>query len=129
MKDAETILAEIQPSMFRNMPLLFCVVVLLCFLLVGIPILLIWWLMCKATKLTVTNKRSTLRRGLLSKSTTDVWHRDVRNVQITQSLQHRLFGVGTIGISSSGQSGMEIQVSGIPGPERIKKLIDEHRTG
>ncbi|MGB1929669.1 MAG: PH domain-containing protein [Mariniblastus sp.] len=77
--------------------------------------------------MTVSSERTRLRRGILSKSITEVWHQDVRNVQLKQTLFQRLFGVGMIGISSAGQSGVEISVSGIPDPEVIKSLIDTHR--
>lgn len=115
------------PAMFRNRPILFVIVAFLCLLGVGIPILLVWWLTCLCTTLTITTHRSTLRHGILSKATTDVWHRDVRNVQLAQSLLQRLFGVGEIGISSAGQGGIEIQVVGIPNPGYVKQCIDSCR--
>lgn len=89
--------------MFRNRPVYFVLGCLLCLVLVGIPIMVIWYLTCLCTRLTVTNQRTTLRHGLLSKHTNEVWHRDVRNVQIDQSFFQRIFGVGRIAISSSGQ--------------------------
>jgi len=126
MRDEQT-LGVYHPAMFRNQPVLFLLVLILCFFAVGIPIMLIWWLTCLCTTLTITTNRSTLRRGLLSKSITEVWHRDVRNVQLSQSLLQRIFGVGEIGISSAGQGGVELQVAGIPGPARVKRAIDEYR--
>ena len=72
-------------SMVRNAPVEFVVGLALCFIIVGIPFLLIWWLQCLGKTLIVTTTRTTLRRGILSKATTEVWHKDVRNVQITQS--------------------------------------------
>ena len=115
MKPApEEILYEEHPSMFRNRPVEFVVTCLLCLVLVGFVMFFFWWLKCIGTKLTVSTKRTTLRRGILSKSVSEVWHEDVRNVQLDQTFFQRLFSVGTIGISSSGQSGLEISVSGIP---------------
>ena len=90
-------------------------------------ILVIWWLDCLGTTLTVTTKRTTLRRGILSKKTNDVWHRDVRNIQVKQGILQRLLGVGTIGISSAGQGDVEIAVNGMPNPEKVRRFIDEHR--
>lgn len=115
------------PSMFRNRPVGFVLTCILSLVGVGLVIFLIWWLRCKGTELTVTNDRSRLRKGILSKSITEVWHQDVRNVQLYQSFFQRIFGVGRIGISSAGQSTIEISVSGIPEPERVKSLIDQHR--
>jgi uncharacterized membrane protein YdbT with pleckstrin-like domain len=116
------------PSMFRNRPITFGLVALLSIVGVGIPILLVWWLQCRSTELTITEKRTKLHRGWLSRSITEVWHRDVRNVQLDQSLFQRLVGTGRIGVSSAAQSGIEIDVSGLKDPLRIKQLIDHYRS-
>ena len=52
---------------------------------------------------------------------------DVRTVNLSQSFLQRIFGVGKIGISSTGQSDVEISVSGQPDPENIKEAIDSRR--
>jgi hypothetical protein len=53
--------------------------------------------------------------------------RDVRNIEIDQSVFQRMFGVGSIGIASAGQSGIEIQFAGIRDPDGVKTLIDRYR--
>lgn len=123
----EVTLYDENPSMFRNRPVEFIVTAVLCLVVVGFVIFLVWWLRCKGTQLTITNDRTRLRKGILSKSITEVWHQDVRNVQLNQTFFQRLLGVGSLGISSAGQSGLEISVSGIPDPEQVKELIDQHR--
>jgi len=123
----EKVLYEDNPSMFRNRPVSFVITILLCLVVVGLPVLLVWWLKTKATLLRVTEQRTTVRRGLLSKSTTDVWHSDVRNVTIHQTFFQRLFNVGHIGIASAGQGGVEIAVAGIRDPENVKHHIDARR--
>lgn len=123
----EVTLYDENPSMFRNRPVEFVVTALLSLFLVGLVIFFIWWLRCKGTQLTITSERTRLRKGILSKSITEVWHQDVRNVQLNQTFFQRLLGVGSLGISSAGQSGLEISVAGIPDPERVKELIDRHR--
>ena len=124
----ERILYTASPVMIRNNPIGFVVAVFLCFFIIGIPILLVWYLRCLGTTLTVTNLRTTLRHGLLSKSTSEVWHKDVRNVRMQQSFFQRIFDVGTLAISSSGQADFEIAVSGIPNPANAKSIIDQNRT-
>lgn len=124
----ERILYEAHPAMFRNHPFYF----ILCILLVaalglGLIMLLIWWVNVLGTKLTITNEQTTLRTGILSKNTNDVFHGNVRNIQVRQSFLQRLFNVGWIGISSAGQSGLEIEVNGMPDPEKVKQIIDDHR--
>ena len=123
----EVTLYDENPSMFRNRPVEFIVTVVLCLILVGFVIFLVWWMRCKGTQLTITSERTRLRKGILSKSITEVWHQDVRNVQLNQTFFQRLLGVGSLGISSAGQAGLEISVSGIPDPEQVKDLIDQHR--
>ena len=127
MSDSEEILLELNPAMFRNNPLGFLLSVLLVPVVVGAVILGIWWLNTKAATLTVSNKRSIQRTGLISKQTSEVLHRDVRNIEITQSVFQRLFGVGTIGIASAGQAGVEIRFAGVRDPDGVKALIDRYR--
>ena len=100
---------------------------LLCLVGVGFIILIIWWLKCLGTTLTVTSEQTTLRKGILSKYTNDVFHENVRNIQVGQTFLQRIMGVGYIGISSAGQSGVEIEVHGIRDPDVIKELIDDCR--
>ena len=127
MQKEEVTYYEENPSMFRNQPVGFVLNCVLCVVGVGFIIFLVWWLKGKGTTLTVTSDRTRLRKGILSKSVTEVWHQDVRNVQLNQTFFQRILGVGTLGISSAGQSGVEIGVSGIPDPEMVKELIDKHR--
>jgi len=124
----EKVLYEEHPAMFRNHPFLFILsVILIAAFGLGLVILLVWWLQTLGTKLTVTDERITLRKGILSKYTNEVFHTDIRNVQLDQSFFQRLFDVGTIAISTSGQEGIEISVPGIPHPQQVRDLIDEYR--
>jgi uncharacterized membrane protein YdbT with pleckstrin-like domain len=128
LEDSEETLLELHPAMFRSNPLGFVISVLL-IAAVGIGLLILgwWWLETRAAELTITNKRTTQRTGLISKNTTEVLHRDVRNIQVSQSALQRIFGVGSLGISSAGQAGVEIQFSGVVDPDSVKALIDRHR--
>ena len=124
----EVVLYQAHPSMFRNHPTYF----ILCILLVaafgvGLLMLLVWWIQVLGSELTVTNEQTTLRKGILSKHTNDVFHSNVRNIQVRQSFLQRIFDVGWVGISSAGQSGVEIEVHGIPSPHTVKEIIDDHR--
>jgi uncharacterized membrane protein YdbT with pleckstrin-like domain len=123
----ETILYDHHPAMFRNNPIGFILSIILCFLGIGLLILLIWWLKALGTTLTVSNKRITLRKGLLSKNINEIYNTDVRNIQIKQNVMQRIFGVGSIDISSSGQGTIEISAKGLPNPEKIKNIIDQYR--
>jgi uncharacterized membrane protein YdbT with pleckstrin-like domain len=99
----EGVLYTAHPSMFRNRPISFllCVAAIPAWGL-GLVVLLIWWFRTLGTTLIVTDRRTVLRRGLFSKYTSEVMHRDVRNVQLGQTSFQRILGVGAVGISSSG---------------------------
>lgn len=84
---------------------------------------LVLWIETRLTTLVVTNRRSILRKGLISRETSEVRHRDVRNLQIEQSTLERLLGVGDLAISSAGQDDLEIQIEGIPDPARVSTII------
>ncbi len=124
----EQVLYEANPAMFGNHPIGFVLTLILCPVVIGLIILLVWYIRCLGTTLTITNEQTTLRRGILSKFTNDVFHENVRNIIVRQTMFQRMFGVGYIGISSAGQSGIEIEVSGIPDPDRVKQIIDDCRT-
>lgn len=126
---AEPILYESHPAMFRNHPLGFilCVLLIAAFGL-GLLIFLVWWLKCLGTTLTVTDQKTTLRTGLLSKNLNEVYHSDVRSIQVSQRFLQRVFGVGSVGISSAGQAAVEIVANGIPRPDQVRELIDAHRS-
>ncbi|SHG67574.1 Short C-terminal domain-containing protein [Fodinibius roseus] len=117
------------PSIFKSHPVGFILCVLLGFLVwgIGFVILFIWWLKVKGILLTIDNRKTILRKGIFSKQTNEVYHSDVRNIQVSQSFFQQIFDVGTLQVSSAGQSNMEISVSGIPDPEKAKKIINNQR--
>ncbi len=83
---AEDIVYSAHPSMFRNNPIGFMICVLLIPLGgLGLAMLFVWWLGTLGTTLTITDRRIILRKGLLSKFTTEVFHEDIRNVQLGQT--------------------------------------------
>ncbi len=122
----ETLYKE-SPSMFRNHPVGYVLTLVLCLVGVGIPILIVWYVRSRSTVLTVTNMRTSLHRGWLSRAVSEVWHGDVRNVQMHQTAAQRVLGTGRISISSAGQGGIEIDVNGMPNPYRVKDVIDKYR--
>lgn len=125
----ENILVEVHPAMFRNRPILF--VILAAFAVysygLGIIFLVIWWLRCQTTTLIVTNLRTTIRQGILSKNTNEVRHKDAKNIKVSQSFGQRIFGAGTLQVSSAGQSDIEIVFAGLPSPQKVAGLIREHQ--
>lgn len=115
------------PKMLRNEPGLFLLWVLLIPIGIGLVGLIIWWLSCLYTTLTVTNQRTILRKGILSKRNNELYHADVRNIRVNQDFVDRILGVGELQISSAGQSDIEIQVKGMLKPQKIADIIRAYR--
>lgn len=95
--------------------------------LFGVGVLLLWWLKVKSTTLTVTSERTILRKGILSRRTTEVRHDDVRNLQVNQTFLERMLGVGDLAISSAGQDDLEIDIDGVRNPEQIASYIRDRQ--
>lgn len=90
--------------------------------------LLIWWVVVtRGSVLEITNKRTVQRKGLFSRATSEVMHDHVRNIQVEQSFIDRVLRVGSVGISSSGQDGIEVMARNIPSPRRVREVIDKYR--
>jgi uncharacterized membrane protein YdbT with pleckstrin-like domain len=126
MQDEETLLT-VHPSMFRDHPAAFVLMALGSLVVIGLPFLIAWWLRVHHTTLVVTNKRTTLKQGILAKYTSEVLHAHVRNIQVSQTFGQRLMGVGSLAISSAGQADVEIRIEGVPDPEGIQATIDKYR--
>jgi len=94
---------------------------------IGIVLLVFWKLSLLGELLEITTHRTIFKRGILGKTTSEVRHNDIKNFRIDQTFQQRIFNAGTIGISSSGQDGIEIVARDIPKPYRVRELIDRNR--
>ncbi len=91
-------------------------------------ILFFWWVVVTRGKaLEVTNKRAIEHRGLLSKSTDEVMLDHIRNFRVDQTFLQRLLGIGSVGIASSGQEGIEVEMEDLPNPHRIREIVDLYR--
>lgn len=155
--DHERIIREVHPVVFRNHLILTLISLLLMFsgigLLIvgltgrtalgleGVPLLVsggallaavaVYFLyravQAMSTTLKVTSARTIAIRGILSKSTNEVQHDDVRNIRSERNLLERVLNYGDIALSSSGQDDMEIIVHDIPDPEGIVRIIRSHQ--
>ena len=123
----ERTLLSVSPRLFGGNWFIHALMILLCFALVGFVFYLVEWLKQRGTRLTITDRRTTLREGILDKRTNEIRHADIRNVQVIQGFVDRLFRVGTLDLSSAGQSDVEIEVKGLPDPQGIAKLIRDQR--
>ncbi len=96
-------------------------------ILFGCFIIGIAYLSVYATSYTVTSERVIQRKGLFSRRVSEVEVLDIRNVQVRQGIIQRLFGIGNVGISTAGQSGIEIVFAGIRDPQFVADLVREQR--
>ncbi len=95
--------------------------------IIGAAALAAWRVLTLGAGLEITTKRTVQSRGLFSRSTSEVLHDDIRNIQVTQTFFNRLLGVGRIGISSAGQEGVEIVMDHVPRPHHVRRTIDLYR--
>ena len=124
----EHILYARHPAMIRGTPSSFLLALLFIPLFgAGFVLLLLLWIRSRSRGLVVTDRRSVLSTGLLSRSTSEVWHSDVRNVRTQSSLLQRVLGSGKVEIASAGMGGIEISVDALADPDHIKKLVNDGR--
>ena len=106
----------------------------LTWLILSLPIILAgagllgwWWFDRLGASIEITTKRTIMHLGIFSKSSSEVVHDNIRNIQIDQSFLQRVAKVGRLGISSSGQDGVELQVNHLKDPDNLRKIIDLYR--
>ncbi|MGD0057825.1 MAG: PH domain-containing protein [Verrucomicrobiia bacterium] len=117
----DKLLAEVRPSWWH-----FFWYLVFCWLIVP---LIIAWCRRRSVVLRIYPGRITLERGLLSKSYRELIVRDIRSVEIDQSLLARLVGIGDLTISSAARVDADEEIEGIPNPKAVRDLILAQRQG
>ena len=114
--------------MFRAHPMWFilCVVLIPAFG-IGILLLIYWYILTRATALSVTENEIMYERGILSKDRTSVSLRHVRAVNVSQGFVNRILGVGTVEISTAGDE-PEFTIKDLPDPHTIREAISRAQT-
>ena len=120
----EKVLYRGHEAMFRSHPIWFTIYACLTPVGVGALLLFRWWIIAIGETLTVTTARVSLRKGIFSVDLNEILNTNVRNVQLRQTIMQRIFGVGDIGVSSSGQADIEVIARGIRNPMLVKRLIE-----
>ena len=139
------------PAMFRNHPFWFLFLVLLipamffavvpmagaidgratalvifCGIVLDLLALLVWYIRCKASRLSVTEENVLYEVGILSKTRYEMDIDQIRTVVVSQSFVNRIFGVGQIAVFTTGDN-PEVVVPGLPNPNRVRELIKTNR--
>lgn len=116
-------LYQSHPSMIRAHPFRFLIALLLIGVFgLGIIILLVWYMRCRATHLAVDEELLRLTEGLFSKSVTELYLKNIRSVKIKQSFGQRLFGAGDVEIYTAGDEA-EVIAKDMPNPAELKAAL------
>ena len=113
--ESQTPLAEVRPSWWGYFWHVFF------FWLIVPPI--IAYFRRGATVLRIFPNHIRLTRGLLSKCYRDYNPRDIRSIDIDQSVFQRLVGVGDLTISTAATAEGAEQIKAIPNPQGVRDLI------
>ena len=95
--------------------------------LIGVAILLYVVIEVTCTSYELTTRRIIVRKGWISKSQNEIWIKDIRGVNLVQSIWQRIIGVGDIGIGTAASAGIEISISGVANPAGVVAEIDSLR--
>jgi hypothetical protein len=87
----------------------------------------VWKIYSLHDGLLITTRRVIDREGLLSKNTSEIMIKDIRQVVVQQTFVDRLFNVGTISFSSSAGDGVEVSMEHVAKPAHVKRVIDMYR--
>jgi uncharacterized membrane protein YdbT with pleckstrin-like domain len=119
----ETLVYQAHPAMFRAHPFYFIgSIILIAAFGIGILILLYWYILTRATALTITENDIIYEKGILSKDRTAVSLRHIRAVRVIQGFVNRIMGIGKIEISTAGDQ-PEFTVTDMPDPHAIREAI------
>jgi uncharacterized membrane protein YdbT with pleckstrin-like domain len=76
------------------------------------------------TTYTITSRRLTIRRGLLSRHLQETRLERVQNVNARQSVLERLLRVGSVDFDTAAGSGYDFAFRGVANPEQIVRTVD-----
>lgn len=123
---SEHILYQARPAMFRSHPLAFVVTLFLMAAVVGVLILLVWYVRTRFTVLTVTPGHVRYAQGILSRSHSAVHIASIRSIRVRQTLAQRIFCTGDVEVFTAGDE-PEIVAKGIPDPHEVRELVTIRR--
>lgn len=95
-------------------------------ILLVIGILILFSVLIKRASWTYSynDKMVETRKGIISKNTSQIDLKDVKNIKFNQGIFERIFGLGTIGFASAGTGTIEVVFAGIPNAKAIKQELD-----
>ena len=89
------------------------------------------WLQTACERITLTDQRLVLRRGVLSRTTDYVELYRIKDSHFTQPILERMVGLGTIRLRTTQDSAPNVELSGMRSPEalwnQIRGLVEARR--
>jgi uncharacterized membrane protein YdbT with pleckstrin-like domain len=76
------------------------------------------------TTYTISNRRLTIRTGLLTRELHETRLERVQNVNCTRSLLERLLGIGTVDFDTAASAEYDFRFRGVDDPEQIVRTVD-----
>lgn len=94
--------------------------------LVFFIIVLVWGLVRRiSTTYTITNRRLTIRTGLLSREMHETRLERVQNVNSRQRVLERVLGVGAVDFDTAGSAEFDFSFRGVDDPAQIVRTVDK----
>lgn len=94
---------------------------------VGLIILICVIIDIKCSSYELTTHRVIVRQGLIAKLQNEIWIKDMRGVNLKQSVWQRIIGIGNIEIGTAASAGTEISITGIARPAEVVSRINSLR--
>jgi uncharacterized membrane protein YdbT with pleckstrin-like domain len=89
-------------------------------------IVLVWGLVRRiSTTYTITNRRLTIRTGLLSREMHETRLERVQNVNSRQRVLERVLGVGSVDFDTAGSAEFDFSFRGVDDPAQIVRTVDK----
>ena len=85
------------------------------------------WRRRRAEVVHVYGDRVTIQRGVFTRSSRALFIRDIRSIDVDQSLWGRILGVGNLTISTAATVDADEELHGVPNPQAIRDLIIARR--
>ena len=72
---------------------------------------------------TITSQRIIARKGIIAKSTGELDIKDIRSINVKQSIMQRLFKIGSLEFTTASGPAKEVSLIHIPKVEELKEKI------
>jgi uncharacterized membrane protein YdbT with pleckstrin-like domain len=88
-------------------------------------VVLVWGLIRRiATTYTITNRRMTIRSGLLARELHECRLERVQNVNTRQRVLERMLGIGTVDFDTAGSAAYDFSFRGVEDPGAIVRTVN-----